>query len=225
MSLRILRPGQLTTVQDLGRWGKQRYGVVVGGAMDPLALRVANILVGNDEGAAALEMTLLGPTLQFDSPALIALCGGEFRARLGEQPLPLWRPIEVPPGSVLECGAASAGCRGYLAVAGGFDVPLVLGSRSTYLQGKFGGHEGRRCAAMIAWRQEKPSSPRSKAPASGEPASLFRLVWRTGRFAWSWEASSTGSPLPASRSSSKRSSPSPPSRTVWDIASPAPLSP
>lgn len=143
MSIRVLRPGLLTTVQDLGRWGKQRYGVVVGGAMDPFALRMANLLVGNDEGAAALEMTLLGPTLQFEQDALIALCGGEFYAKLDDNILPVWRPVFVPRGTSLNVGSAVSGTRGYLAIAGGIDVPHVLGSRSTYLHGKFGGHEGR----------------------------------------------------------------------------------
>lgn len=143
MSIRVLRSGLLTTVQDLGRWGKQRYGVVVGGAMDPFALRMANLLVGNDEGAAALEMTLLGPTLQFEQDALIALCGGEFHAKLDDNILPVWRPVFVPRGTSLNVGSAVSGTRGYLAIAGGIDVPHVLGSRSTYLHGKFGGHEGR----------------------------------------------------------------------------------
>ncbi len=143
MSIRVLRPGLLTTVQDLGRWGKQRYGVGVGGAMDPFALRMANLLVGNDEGAAAIEMTLLGPTLQFERDTLIALCGGEFRPTMGNQVLRTWRPIVMGPGAVVNFGSAVSGCRGYLAIAGGVDVPLVLGSRSTYLHGRFGGYKGR----------------------------------------------------------------------------------
>ncbi|MCE9526555.1 MAG: biotin-dependent carboxyltransferase family protein [Planctomycetales bacterium] len=143
MSIQVLRPGLLTTVQDLGRWGQQRYGVVVGGAMDTFALRMANLLVGNEEGASALEMTLLGPTLRFEQDAVVALCGGEFRATVGDVPLPTWRPVFMEKGSVLTCGSANSGCRGYLAIAGGIDVPIVLGSRSTYLHGKFGGLEGR----------------------------------------------------------------------------------
>ena len=143
MSFRVLRPGLLTTVQDLGRPGMQRYGVVVGGAMDTLSLRIANLLVGNDENSAGLEMTLLGSALQFEQDAVVALCGGEFSATLGEQPLPLARPVFVRKGSVLTCGPASAGCRGYLAVAGGINVPVLLGSRSTYLPGRIGGFQGR----------------------------------------------------------------------------------
>lgn len=146
MSIRVLRPGLLTTVQDLGRWGKQRYGVVVGGAMDPFALRMANLLVGSDANAATLEMTLLGPTLQFEQDALIALCGGEFRPQFvgnTHETIPTWRPVFIQHGTTLNFGPAVSGCRGYLALAGGFDVPEILGSRSTYLRGKFGGYEGR----------------------------------------------------------------------------------
>ena len=107
MSIRVIRPGLLTTVQDLGRWGKQRYGVVVGGAMDSFALRMANLLVGNEEGAAAMEMTLLGPTLRFEQDALIALCGGEFHAQLDDKRLPAWRPVFVPKGISLNVGSAA----------------------------------------------------------------------------------------------------------------------
>lgn len=143
MSIRVLRPGLLTTVQDLGRWGKQRYGVVVGGAMDSFALRMANLLVGNEENAAALEMTLLGPTLRFEQDALVALCGGEFHPTLDDHPMSTWRPAFIKKGTTFHCGSAVTGCRGYLAVAGGIEVPLVLGSHSTYLRGNFGGYAGR----------------------------------------------------------------------------------
>lgn len=143
MSIRVLRPGLLTTVQDLGRWRKQRYGVVVGGAMDSFALRMANLLVGNHEDAAAIEMTLLGPTLQFEQDMLIAICGGEFHPTMGDHVLRPWRPHLIEQGAVLNFGSTVSGCRGYLAIAGGVDVPLVLGSHSTYLHGKFGGFEGR----------------------------------------------------------------------------------
>jgi antagonist of KipI len=104
---------------------------------------LANLLVGNEEGAAALEMTLLGPTLHFEQDAVVAHCGAEFRATLDDVPLPTWRPVFVAKGSTLACGSAISGCRGYLAIAGGIDVPLILGSRSTYLPGSFGGHQGR----------------------------------------------------------------------------------
>jgi antagonist of KipI len=143
MSLRILRPGLLTTVQDLGRPGYQHLGVVVSGAMDALALRGANLLVGNDEGAAGLEITLLGPTIRFESEQLIALTGADLSPTLDGQPMPPHRPVAVRAGTVLAFGAARAGCRAYLAVAGGLAVPLVLGSRATYLRAALGGWHGR----------------------------------------------------------------------------------
>lgn len=143
MSVRVLRPGMLTTVQDLGRPGHQHQGIPVGGAMDAYAARLANLLVGNDEGAAVLEMTLAGPTLVFDSAGMLALAGASFEARLDGAPVAPWRVVSAGDGAVLDTGAARAGCRGYLAIAGGFDVPLVIDSRSTYLPAGFGGMEGR----------------------------------------------------------------------------------
>lgn len=145
--IHVLRPGLLSTVQDLGRRGYQQYGVVVGGAMDTLSLRVANLLVGNDESAAALELTLLGPTLRFEQEALIAICGGDFAPSIDGASLPMHRPIKIRAGTTLAFGAARQGCRAYLAVAGGIDVPEVLGSRSTYLRAEIGGYRGR---ALVA---------------------------------------------------------------------------
>lgn len=141
--IRVIKPGLLTTVQDLGRPGSQRYGVTPGGAADAGALRLANLLVGNPEGAAGLEITLAGPTLQFVEEALVAICGGEFEATAAGQRLPIWRPVWLKAGTELAFGAARTGCRTYLAVAGGFAVPRVLGGRGTYLAAGFGGFEGR----------------------------------------------------------------------------------
>lgn len=131
-----LKAGAMTTVQDLGRVGHRAAGVPASGAVDAMALRVANLVVGNAEGAAGLEFTLLGPTLRFERDAVVALSGGDFG-------LPRWRPLHVQAGEVLSCGAARSGCRGYLSVAGGIDVPQVLGSRSTYAKAGFGGAGGR----------------------------------------------------------------------------------
>jgi antagonist of KipI len=111
--------------------------------MDAFALRVANQLVGNDEGAAALEVTLIGPTLRFGTDALVALTGADLGATIEARPMPAWRAVAVRAGATLSCGSARAGCRAYLAVAGGVDVPLMLGSRSTYLRASIGGFEGR----------------------------------------------------------------------------------
>jgi antagonist of KipI len=137
MEMTVLSPGLLTTVQDLGRPGHRRQGVAPGGAMDAFALQVANLLVGNAADVPALEFALTGPRLKFSGDALIALCGGEF----GD--LPDWRLVRVRAGGEISLEKCRSGCRGYLAVAGGFDVSRVLGGCGTDLRGGFGGHEGR----------------------------------------------------------------------------------
>lgn len=143
MSCSILRPGLLTTLQDAGRFGYQQVGVIVSGPMDARALRVANLLVGNPGGAAALEITLLGPKIRFEADHLIALTGANLSAKLDGKPVPLNRPVAVRRGCELAFGSARMGCRAYLAVSGGFEVPAVLGSQSTYLRASLGGLEGR----------------------------------------------------------------------------------
>lgn len=143
MTLKIVTGGMQTTVQDRGRVGHQAQGVPVGGAMDRVALRLGNLLVGNDEGAAALESTLMGPAIAFERDALIALTGGDLEATIDGIAVPMWHPIWVERGTTLRFGRARAGCRAYVAVAGGIDVPLVFGSRSTYLRAQFGGVDGR----------------------------------------------------------------------------------
>lgn len=147
MSLLIEKPGLLTTVQDLGRFGVQKYGVIVGGAMDAFALRIANLLVGNAEEEAGLEITLLGPVIRFEQTALISLCGGDLSPKLNGVPIPLWRTVLAPKGSMLTFGSIQLGCRAYLAVGGGIDVPVRMNSRSTYLRAGIGGYEGR---ALVA---------------------------------------------------------------------------
>ena len=141
--MRVMTGGLQTTVQDLGRPVSQRQGVPAGGAMDRVALRVGNVLVGNDEGAAALEATLIGPTLAFDHPVLVAVTGADLSATVERAPLPAWHPALVQAGATIRFGAPARGCRAYIAVAGGFDVPIVFGSRSTYLRAEFGGFDGR----------------------------------------------------------------------------------
>jgi antagonist of KipI len=133
----------LTTVQDLGRIGYQRFGVSPGGAMDSFALIVANRLVGNEDHAAGVEMTAQGPELLFESDALIALTGADLSAAVDLAPLPWWTSVQVRRGDRLQFGPRRSGARAYLAVAGGIDVPLILGSRATDLRGRFGGLEGR----------------------------------------------------------------------------------
>lgn len=143
MSIRILRPGLLTTIQDKGRFGFQQQGVIVSGAMDAFALRVANLLVGNAQDEAALEVTLMGPEMRFETDMLISICGGDLSPSVDGHPVPLWRPVYVRSGSTMEFGACKTGARAYMSVAGGFDVPKVMRSRSTYLRAGIGGFEGR----------------------------------------------------------------------------------
>ena len=143
MSIRVVRAGLLTSLQDPGRFGLQHLGIVPGGAMDAVAHGIANALVGNPAEAATLECTLLGPTLLVEDDALVALYGAAFEAKAGGLPLPRNRPVLIKAGTTLSTGAASHGARAYLAIAGGFQVPEVLGSRSTYLPAGFGGLSGR----------------------------------------------------------------------------------
>jgi antagonist of KipI len=143
MSIHVLSPGFLTTVQDDGRNGHRNAGVSSGGALDAHALRIANLVVGNDTSAAGLEVTLGGVRLRFDDERVIAWCGGTFHVGLAGRPLSPGRPVRTQPGDELTMDRPEIGCRAWLAVSGGFDVPQVLGSRSTDLRGSFGGMEGR----------------------------------------------------------------------------------
>src|SRR4051812_9082855 len=126
--MRVVKPGLLTTVQDLGRPGFQQYGIVVGGALDNFAARAVNLCVGNDDNAALLEMAQTGPNVLFERDTLIAWNGGDFDARIGGEPVPRDRAVRVSAGEVVSFGPARAGLRAWMAVAGGIDVPLVMGS-------------------------------------------------------------------------------------------------
>ena len=141
----VLDGGTQTTIQDYpGRLGYWHVGVPPSGPMDTLAFRIANRLVGNDDSAAALEMTTMGARLRFDAKTLAALTGADMGATLNGETVPRWEPFTVPAGSTLRLGAAkSGGMRAYLAIAGGMDVPRFLGSRGTFMLGGFGGHAGR----------------------------------------------------------------------------------
>lgn len=143
MTLEVLRPGLLDLVMDFGRPGFRDQGVPAGGAADPVALALANRLVGNPEQAAGLELLLRGPALHFPLGARIALTGASMPGRLDGEEMPTGQTVEVPAGAVLELGMAQQGLRSYLAVAGGLDVPLLMRSRSTFLPGGFGGWRGR----------------------------------------------------------------------------------
>jgi len=143
VSLLVEKAGLLTTIQDLGRPGYRSAAVAAGGAMDSYALRAANLLVGNLEGAAALELTLVGPILLASSAMLIAVCGADLAAKADGEELPMWRPVHIAAGTRLTFGPAIAGCRAYLAVAGGIGAgPPMLGSYSTDTRAGLGGSEG-----------------------------------------------------------------------------------
>jgi len=139
----IIKPGMLTTVQDLGRWGLQARGVPVAGPMDPWSHRLANALVGNDRAAATLEITLLGPELEFEDERLAAVAGAEFEIVVDGRPAPWNTPFLIPGGSRLRFGRREQGVRAYLAIAGGIAVTPVLGSRATHVVSGLGGCAGR----------------------------------------------------------------------------------
>ncbi|MCS6897605.1 MAG: biotin-dependent carboxyltransferase family protein, partial [Nitrospira sp.] len=142
-AIEVVKPGWLTTVQDLGRHGYQRYGMPVSGAMDRFAAIVGNRLVGNPDGTAVLECTLKGPELLFRQDTYLALTGADLSPTLDGSDIPGWECIAVRGGSRLRFGRRRAGFRCYVAIAGGFDVPVVLGSRSTHCPSQTGGLNGR----------------------------------------------------------------------------------
>ncbi len=143
MAIEVIRPGFATTVQDLGRPGYYHLGIPLSGAMDRYALRAANLLVGNDEGAAGLEAVFIGPALRFTEGATVAVTGAELPPMLDDAPCPRWAAFRVKAGQTLSFGTLRQGARLYLAVSGGIDVPLILGSRSTYVLCALGGFKGR----------------------------------------------------------------------------------
>lgn len=143
MNATILRAGPLTTVHDLGRNGYRGIGVGSSGALDCFAARVANLLAGNDETAALIEVTLGMFRIRFNDARVIAWCGGAFEARIGGEEIPAGHAVSVAVGDELAFDRPNPGCRAWLAISGGIDVPLVLGSRSTDLRANFGGSHGR----------------------------------------------------------------------------------
>jgi antagonist of KipI len=143
VGIKIIKPGLLTTIQDNGRFGYRKEGIIVSGAMDGWALRIGNLLTGNDEKEAGLEITQQGPVLFFEAPQLIAITGADLSPTINQQPVPLWRPVFVNKGSVMEFGKPHKGCRAYVTFAGGLPIPQILGSRSTYLHARIGGWQGR----------------------------------------------------------------------------------
>lgn len=147
LMMKILTPGPLSTVQDTGRFGYMSTGFGANGAMDDYSMRIANILVGNDPGDGVIEMTMLGLSAEFTCPAVISLTGANMRPTLNGEEVPMYQAVQVERGDRLAMGAAVSGMRGYLAVAGGFDLPSVMGSMSTNLKCGIGGFRGRKLAS------------------------------------------------------------------------------
>lgn len=143
MSITVIRPGLLTTIQDLGRYGYQKHGVIVSGAMDAYSLRLGNLLVGNNDSEAGLEISLMGPELEIDKHTLLAITGADLSPTINGEPVPMWKPVYLHKKGVLQFGGCKSGARAYLTIAGGFDVPAVMGSKSTYIRAGIGGYKGR----------------------------------------------------------------------------------
>jgi antagonist of KipI len=143
---RVLEPGPFTTIQDSGRYGYQQFGIPVSGALDTYSYLAANVLVGNPDNAAGLEITFMGPRLEALSDALVAVTGAEIPLFVNDQPQAMWTSYRVRRGDVISMKASPKGVRAYLAIAGGILVPRVMGSRSTYTGGKIGGLDGRSLA-------------------------------------------------------------------------------
>src|SRR4030095_12697608 len=175
MTANVQRAGFLTSVQDLGRTGFRQVGVSTSGALDSFALRVANLLVGNDEGAAGLEITLGGLQLWFEDERIVAWCGGEFDVQIGSRALRAGHVAHVQAGDQLKFGHAQIGCRCWLAISGGIDVPAVLGSRSTDLRANFGGVEVRALRdGEVALLARGPGSPPFASSTDAQSARVHR---------------------------------------------------
>ena len=179
MAVKVLNPGLSTTVQDLGRPGYFHLGIPIGGAMDNLALRAANLLVGNEEGAAGLEAVFVGPELEFTTDALVAVTGAEMPIKVDGEEQPSWTAFRAKAGQVLSFGFLKTGARIYIAISGGIDVPQALGSRSTYPIGALGGFKGRAIAkgdelpvGNAASAREGKSLPQSLRRRPDMPAEL-----------------------------------------------------
>jgi biotin-dependent carboxylase-like uncharacterized protein len=147
MAIEIVDPGLATTVQDLGRPGYYHLGIPLSGGMDRLALQAANLLVGNDPGAAVLEAVFMGPRIAFAADRMVAVTGAELPPKVDGEPRETWTSFRVKTGQTLSFDFLKKGARAYIAIGGGIDVPVVLGSRSTYVLGALGGHEGRKLEA------------------------------------------------------------------------------
>ena len=180
MAVKIVSPGLSTTVQDLGRPGYYHLGIPISGGMDRFALRAANMLVGNDESAAVLEAVFMGPEIEFMEAATVAVTGGELPPKVNGDERPTWEAFPVKTGDKLSFGFLKSGARAYIAVSGGIDVPVKLGSRSTYTLGALGGHEGRALKAGDVLPLGQGGTGKGSVPANlrrgpGNPAELRML--------------------------------------------------
>lgn len=135
---RVKKPGVYTTFQDLGRRGYQKFGVVASGAMDAFSLQIANMLVGNPRNEAGLEITMVGPELITLSETVVAICGADLSPKVNDKPVPMWKSFRLKEGDHLSFGTPRSGIRAYVAASGGFDVPVVMGSKSTYAKAGIG---------------------------------------------------------------------------------------
>jgi biotin-dependent carboxylase-like uncharacterized protein len=179
MGARVINPGLSTTVQDLGRPGYFHLGLPIGGAMDRLAMRAANLLVGNPEDAAGLEAVFVGPQLEFTADTIVAITGADMPIKVDGEQKPAWTALQVRKGQVLSFDFLNKGARIYIAVAGGIDVPVALGSRSTYPIGALGGFKGRAIATgdelpvgAAAGAKAGRSVPEALRRGPGRPAEL-----------------------------------------------------
>ncbi|SDV46718.1 urea carboxylase [Chitinasiproducens palmae] len=179
----VLEPGTYTTVQDYpGRVGYWDIGVPPSGPMDDWAFRVANRIVGNAESAAGIEATVLGPVMRFHTAAVIALAGAPSDASLDGKPVPFWQPVTVQAGQTLRVGKSTTGCRCYIAIRGGLDVPHYLGSRSTFALGQFGGHAGRtlRAGDLLLIEPATEAAPYAPLPLPEAAVPTYGRHWRIG---------------------------------------------
>ena len=177
MSITVLNPGLLTTVQDMGRVGYQQFGVSVSGVMDPRSAAIANILVGNPENEAVLECTMMGPHLLFNQAETIAITGGDLMPTLDGQPMPTYRAVTVQAGQVLRFQVPKKGCRCFIAFTGGLDIPEVMGSRSTYMKAKIGGYQGRKLQKDDVIGFRAPSVPKNLSQRYIYPEFVPRPVY------------------------------------------------
>lgn len=170
-TIKILNPGLLTTIQDKGRWGYQKFGMSVAGVMDDFATRIANLLVENDEYEAVFEITLLGVEILFNCDEIIAITGSNMNPKINGKPVPMWTSLLVKAGDKLSCTGSLSGLRSYISFSRGLDVPEIMGSKSTFLRGNLGGFEGRKLNKIdeIKLGQKEISSLGSYLPDKYKP--------------------------------------------------------